>query len=81
MSLIAAMYDVDGLTEKSKQLLNSLFNNELSFSEWEESFTRATGGVGNSGYIQAALQRTLASRAKCLILIGGGTFQDLALKD
>ena len=79
-SELAAKYDVDGLTEKLKQLLNSLFNNELSFSEWEESFTRATGGVENSGYI-AALQRTLASRAKCLILVGGGTFQDLALKD
>ena len=72
--------DVDGLTEKSKQLLKSLFNNELNFSEWEESFTQATGGIENSGYI-AALQRTLASRAKCLILAGGGTFQDLALKD
>ena len=79
-SRLAVKYDVDGLTEKSKQLLNSLFNHELSFSKWEESFTRATGGVENSGYI-AALQRTLASRAKCLILVGGGTFQDLALKD
>ena len=59
-SRLAVKYDVDGLTEKSKQLLNSLFNNELSFSEWEESFTRATGGVENNGYI-AALQRTLAS--------------------
>ena len=72
--------DVDGLKEKLKQLLNSLFNNELSFYEWEESFTRATSGIENSGYI-AALQRTLASRAECLILVGGGTFQDLALKD
>jgi Zn-dependent oligopeptidase len=79
-SELTAKYDVAGLAEKSKQLLNSLFNNELSYTEWEESFTRATGGVENSGYI-AALQRTLASRAKCLVLVGGGTFQDLALKD
>lgn len=72
--------DVDSLTKKSKLLLNSLFKNEWTFEEWEESFTQATGGIENSGYI-AALQRTLASRAKCLILVGGGTFQDLALKD
>ena len=68
------------LTEKSKQLLTKLYDNTLTFEEWEESFTKATGGVENSGYI-AALQRTLASRAKCLILVGGGNFQDLALKD
>ena len=72
--------DINDLTEKSKQLLNSLFKYEWTFEEWEESFAQATGGIENSGYI-AALQRTLASRAKCLILVGGGTFQDLALKD
>ena len=72
--------DVDGLTWKSKLLLNSFFNNEWTFEEWEESFTQATDGKENSGYI-AALQRTLASRAECLVLVGGGTFQDLALKD
>ena len=68
------------LTEKSKLLLMQLYDNTLTFEEWEESFTKATGGVENSGYI-AALQRTLASRAKCLVLVGGGNFQDLALKD
>ena len=68
------------LIEKSKLILTSLFNNGLSFEEWEDSFTKATGGVEHGGYI-AALQRTLASRAKCLILVGGGNFQDLALKD
>ena len=72
--------DVDGLTRKSKLLLNSLFDDKWTFEEWEESFTLATDGKENSGYI-AALQRTLASRAKCLVLVGGGTFQDLALKD
>ena len=67
------------LMEKSIQLLTSLFDNKRTFEEWEESFTKATG-TEHSGYI-AALQRTLASRTKCLILVGGGTFQDLALKD
>ena len=34
----------------------------------------------SSGYI-AAFQRTLASRADCLVLVGGGYFQELALND
>ena len=72
--------DIEALTRKSKVLLTNLYNNKVTFEEWETSFTKATGGVKNNGYI-AALQRTLASRAKCLILVGGGNFQDLALKD
>ena len=65
---------------KAKTTLSTLFNNEWSFEEWENSFMKATRGVDNSGYI-AALQRTLASRAECLVLVGGGYFQMIALKD
>ena len=72
---------VEELTEKSKIFLNKLFDGKLTFEEWEASFTKAASGdVENSGYI-AALQRTLASRAKCLVLAGGGHFQTLALWD
>ena len=71
---------VEHLTRKSKMLVTSLYDNKLTFEEWETSFKKAAGGMENSGYI-AALQRTLASRAKCLVLVGGGNFQDLALKD
>ena len=72
--------NMEPLIRKSKVLLTDLYDNKLTFDEWEMSFVKATGGVENSGYI-AALQRTLASRAKCLVLVGGGNFQDLALKD
>ena len=71
---------IDELDQKSKQLLLTLLDGKLTFEEWEESFTKAARGVEHSGYI-AALQRTLASRTKCLVLVGGGSFQDLALKD
>ena len=70
----------NSLTEKSKLLVTELYDYKLTFEEWEESFTKATGGEDHRGYV-AALQRILASRAKCLILVGGGYFQDLALKD
>ena len=44
------------------------------------TFTNATKRIENSGYI-AALQRTLASQAECLVLAGGGNFQELAMRD
>lgn len=68
------------LTEKSKLLFALLYKDKFTFEDWEDSFTKATANVNHTGYI-AALQRTLASRAKCLVLVGGGTFQDLALKN
>ena len=39
-----------------------------------------TGGIKDHGYV-AALQRTIASRANCLVLVGGGNFLKLALGD
>ena len=72
--------DADGLSKKSKAFLEKIYDGTLTFEEWEESFTKAARGVEHSGYI-AALQRTLASRAKCLVLVGGGSFQTLALND
>ena len=52
----------------------------MSFEVWEETFVTAADGVTTPGYI-AALQRTLASQANCLVLMGGGHFQDLALQE
>ena len=56
-----------------KGTLVSLIENSLTFKEWEDSFTQVTGNITDGGYI-AALQRTIGSRADCLVLVGGGTF-------
>lgn len=64
----------------SWETLVSLYHNQWSVRGWENSFVQATGGVTNKGYI-AALQRTIASRADCLVLMGGGSFQALAVLD
>ena len=40
--------------------------------------TTITHGITDHGYV-AALQRTIASRADCLVLVGGGNFLKLAL--
>ena len=41
---------------------------------------KITNGITDRGYM-AALQRTIASRADCLVLVGGGNFLKLALGD
>ena len=52
-----------------------------SFEQWEQSFIAILGGVTDRGYV-AALQRVLAtsSKAACLVLMGGGRFQQLSLE-
>ena len=53
-----------------------------SFEQWEQSFIETLGGVTDRGYV-AALQRVLATSSKtaCLVLMGGGRFQELSLED
>ncbi len=70
---------------QAKDLIKSMMMNifkssSMSFENWEESFVKAAGGQNTSGYI-AALQRTIASQAECLVLMGGGNFQEMALVD
>ena len=68
------------ITEQAKSTLSKLFHNQWTFREWEDSFMKVASIPKSSGYI-AAFQRTLASRADCLVLVGGGYFQELALND
>ena len=63
-----------------KNIVPTLYGRNWTFVEWEESFIKAADGIENPGYI-ASLQRTIASRADCLILMGGGDYQRLALHD
>lgn len=64
----------------SKDALQVILKNKMSFEDWEDTFTRVTGDKVNAGYM-AAVQRTIASRAECLVLMGGGDFQELVLRD
>ena len=63
-----------------KKIVPALYGQNWVFKEWEESFIKATDGIEYPAYI-ASLQRTIASRADCLILMGGGDYQRLALHD
>ena len=72
--------NVTELSMKVESRVKLMFKSKWTLNDWEDSFAKATGGTEDKGYI-AALQRTLASRADCLVMIGGGSFQDLAMKD
>lgn len=61
------------MLEALKKRVESLIENSMTFKEWEDSFLQVTGNITDGGYI-AALQRTIGSRADCLVLVGGGTF-------
>ena len=75
----AGLQRVKNDTQHINRLLSSLYDGEWDLQEWENSFIQASGGIEDSSYI-AALQRTLASKAECLILVGGGMFQELTLR-
>ena len=67
------------LTEVHK-FFDSLYNGSISYSEWEDSFVEVSGvksGSGVAGYV-AILQKEIASQGRCIILVGGGSFQESA---
>ena len=78
-SLDSANVSVDVALKLAKKTFNSLVQDKLTFEDWSSSFTKAAQGTQNKAYI-ATLQRVLAARSRCLVLVGGGNFQELALR-
>ena len=70
----------DYVFQIAKETVSTLYRHKMTFEQWEDTFSRATGGIEDRGYI-AALQRTIASRADCLVLVGGGKFLRLTLEE
>ncbi len=65
------------ISESADSFFKTVYGNSTSIYEWERSFV-VIGRRTNPGYI-AMLQKTIAARAKCLIVVGGGSFQRHAL--
>ena len=69
---------LESVTESVRQLLVRVYGGRWrSIEEWEGSFLEATDGRGERGYV-AMLQREIAVHSDCLILMGGGSFQEVA---
>lgn len=60
--------------ETIKQLLeeavNTVYQNNTSVEEWEESFLTSIEGTRDKGYV-AAVQATIAENANCMVMVGG----------
>ena len=63
--------------EGMNRTMQQLYGHAWTLADLEESYSEISE---NEGYI-AALQRNIASDADCLVLLGGGNFQDLTLHD
>lgn len=68
---------IESITESVEYTFNHIYKGKLSLTEWEETFDKSTNGMRERGYI-AMLQRNIASESDCLILMGGGSFQQVA---
>lgn len=51
---------------------------QWSLAQYEQTFLNTMGSKNDSGYI-AGLQRTIATKSSCLIVLGGGSFQQLSI--
>ena len=78
----SSAYRSQGINKEEEVLYNDFFKavygNSWTIEEFENSFTKYLG-TNNPVYI-AQVQRTIAARSDCIVLIGGGsTFQTAAL--
>ena len=64
------------LNETVPKLFEVMFGNSFSLDEWEQSFV-SVSHFQVPGYI-AIMQKTLAANSDCLLLVGGGSFQESA---
>lgn len=68
---------INSITEKVEVVFRHMYEKETTLEDWEETFVNITDGIVERGYI-AMLQRNIASKSDCLILMGGGSFQQIA---
>ena len=69
--------DKSDLSTEFKRFFTKLYNSSSSISSWEHGFEEISRSV-DAGYI-ALLQKAIVTRAKCVIFVGGGSFQKHAL--
>ena len=68
---------VESIASLVESTILYLYNNRFTLKTWEDTFIEASDGITEMGYI-AMLQRSIASAADCIILMGGGSFQQVA---
>ena len=65
-----------------EDFMHSIYGNRLSYDAWERKFLDMSGlskgSTGAEGYV-GILQKAIAVQGRCIILAGGGTYQDNAV--
>lgn len=67
-----------GLDGPFSDFFKTIYGSTLTIREWEATFENISG-TSQSGYI-AMLQKAIAAHAKCVVFVGGGSFQRTALE-
>ena len=62
-----------GHLKEMMDFVTQVYGGKLAVHEWEKTFERIARST-DSGYI-AMLQQVIVTRAKCILFVGGGTFQ------
>ena len=70
-------HSVESITSLAEVAVSHLYSGKYTLDSWEDTFVEASGGITEMGYI-ATLQRDIATKADCLILMGGGYYQQVA---
>ena len=68
---------IQSITFLAENTMKRIYNGKFTIKTWEDTFSEASGGITEVGYI-AMLQRNIATVADCLILMGGGSYQQVA---
>ena len=71
-------YYIDHLQGQFRDFFKTIYGNSLTMKQWESTFVDVSG-IENPVYV-SGVQKTLAARAKCLLLVGGGSFQGNAMQ-
>ena len=65
----------DAVLEPVQTFFRTVYGNSSSLQQWESTFEKISSSPGYIGF----LQKVIATRAKCILLTGSGTFQRHAL--
>ena len=69
--------DIDVLNKAVPELFELMFGKSFTQDMWEGSF-ESVARLNVPGYIAIMRQKELAANSACLLVVGGGTFQDSA---
>ena len=70
---------LESINKSVQEMINKIYKGQFkSMEQYEDSFVDITGGITERGYI-SMVQRSIATEADCLIVMGGGSYQQVAI--